>query len=682
MRIQPNTSIDYLESNLGVAEREELRTSEVRRRKLEKTARILTGRTTDLKLQMQGDGAYCTKDDDGNVIINIPTEPVEQVATNLPPKIWDKLFQEVEMMHEIGHELYTDWPSMENTYYNQSLETREKFKQFWNVLEDGRIENQLRAKYAVENDLHIKNANLMVSNDGDSDELHLYQATMMAAMDLAKYDTGRLERLLDQNDFEVLLKHTEDQVVFEDQILPLLENKIPGIITEPESVKANEKIGILWSKVWDIIEQESKEDVNQMGEDDMRPEQEPDDADNRGSGSGGQTASRLVLQEPGDEDDEDEEGEEDGDDEGSQSGADGDEEEDDDSSPEERDGGQGDADESEEDDADGDGDGDGDSEGDEDGDEDALSPGSEDDLDEIEQEVQSEMGSEVRNEAQAASNEEDMLEEAKQLLNVAQEEDVDIQFPTEAEAEANHVFEVMEDRVTDARSNGRRISRILNRKLKKEKRDDVSTKQRRGKLDPFQMIPASRGDPKSFKQTDSPDGKDYRAMIVSDRSGSMTYGNSDLVDPLERSVGALTWALEDLDIPVSVLSLYRGDINVEKPYGSDMKKCINRMFTGRNDGGTPLTRAVQIARSRMDGSGYPFMIVVCDGRPNDNDTFREEVMKTNFPVLGIRLYEDESDESAARSWVTDMSDVFSRVVIAKEDELTSALRQISNEVMF
>jgi Mg-chelatase subunit ChlD len=186
------------------------------------------------------------------------------------------------------------------------------------------------------------------------------------------------------------------------------------------------------------------------------------------------------------------------------------------------------------------------------------------------------------------------------------------------------------------------------------------------------MVHAARGSTRVFKKEEQGDEKDYSCIVVLDRSGSMAR---DGIHEAEIAVSALTTALEDVGVDSSVIDLYQSQARLVKPFGQDAKDVKENLVNGAATGGTPLTEVLHLARERVTDHDNPFMIVITDGRPGNKESYREELDKCHFPVLGVYLSgEQKGDE-----------DYFHRQVYVGgrgQDEIRTKLHNLANEVMF
>lgn len=230
------------------------------------------------------------------------------------------------------------------------------------------------------------------------------------------------------------------------------------------------------------------------------------------------------------------------------------------------------------------------------------------------------------------------------------------------------------------RRKSNQLKRILDQRLQQERRSKRKRGRRRGKLDPRSLPRLARSDPRVFQKEDDPDQKEYRFVFVLDRSGSM----GSKIEAAERALVMLSHALEQLDIEVSIVDMYRSSARLAKPFGVQTKHSLDRLLTGATGGSTPLSEVLRVARERVEGGNeVPAMIVLTDGQPNDPQSYLEELKRTNFPVLGVYLDLGRSSRSAATRRFDGSAQFYDRrKIVIDEAEIADDLRALCREVMF
>lgn len=253
-KITPNTTLKGIRRNIGASSRERKRTSERRRNRLERLARWVSGE--DVVVKFVDKQARC-EDRNGVMVISVPSDEHEQVETDLDPAVWDFVFQKAELVHELLHVLYTDFEVFEE-YIDEAddMYRKQVFKSIFNIAEDGAIERQGAAKMNIENDLKIKNENLLRATEPGMETVNgnrsfgLWGGLQVVLMDKVKYDVGRARKLLNpKNDDYYLMADEEREALVE--LLPRIFEFREEVLSEPNG---GERIRIAWDFYEDIIE--------------------------------------------------------------------------------------------------------------------------------------------------------------------------------------------------------------------------------------------------------------------------------------------------------------------------------------------------------------------------------------------------------------------------------------------
>lgn len=234
--------------------------------------------------------------------------------------------------------------------------------------------------------------------------------------------------------------------------------------------------------------------------------------------------------------------------------------------------------------------------------------------------------------------------------------------------------EVLTHRKKKAEAHGKRCARIFKRRLRRAQRDKVVTGKTRGKhIDGRRLMRTERGKIDIFEQKREGKKKNYSCMIVCDRSGSM----SDYIDDVELAAGAVAYGLEEVGVDVSLLDTYNSKTTLAKPFGGDVDDFAEKLFANRVSGGTPLRYTLRFARSRIvrGANDLPFMIVITDGRPAQIEATKEEIKKSQFPVLGIYLN--------GKNDVSDQLKLYdSAISVSNDEDVGQALINLINSIIF
>lgn len=230
------------------------------------------------------------------------------------------------------------------------------------------------------------------------------------------------------------------------------------------------------------------------------------------------------------------------------------------------------------------------------------------------------------------------------------------------------------------RKEGRRLSNILRRQLQQEQRSDYRHDRRQGDLDTRVTHRLALHDFKVFREEISPEEKDYDAVFVLDRSGSM---QSDMKGA-ERATATLLTALEEIDIDTCLIDMYQSEPRVAKPFGVDVEGRLESILTGDNGGGTPLSPCLELAREHLrKRDTHPFLVVVTDGRPKNEQRYQRVIKRTNFPVLGVYLDFSANSLDQIPDSILESGNLFHRrKIITSESELLPELRSLCQDIMF
>ena len=572
MKLRPNTAIQKLKSYAGFGDdREKLRTSSRRRRYLEMLAAI---HKPDVNLKIQGGKAYCRMVD-GDTLIVIPAEEMPQKATDLDGDIWDLLCQKTQTYHELGHHLYTDWPSFEHHKNNLvEMNYESAFKHMWNVLEDAAIERILSQRFDIDRDLTVKNANIIEADPIDA-PIDMFGAIMITVMEY-KHPVGNLARLLDDgNDDFVFDSDIED--TFREDVLPEVTERAEAIKSENDPV---ERTKMIW-ELWDEVVFPHLPDIPHLPDDLMMmvgQMVEPDSDLTEGVS--------FTMPLPDDLESEVDEQIE---------------------SPDEYE-----------------------------------SPQNPDELSELEEEYEEDMSKANSNDDDKDDEMEEEIESYQEAVDELSEEqsdfDPELWLPGAYDLIISMGDKSAEEMQMAAEKASRKLASELRQNLRQERRNGVTTGQRSGKIDQNRVHLSQRGETRLFKRIDKPDEKDYSCVILLDRSGSMTdFGRN--IKPVIEGVGALAYAMEEVGIDVSVMSLLDDRPAVEVPFAGSVDQYGKYLFHESTAGRTPIAQALAMVRKQVEkrSNTHPFVVVVTDGEADDEPAYHEELEKCNFPVVGVSV---------------------------------------------
>lgn len=641
-RINSDSEIESVIANLGIGNEEKLRESERRQENLEKFAQLRSRNPqTTLNLDETHTAFVEADDEDGFVDITVSSKPFEQKISELPQKYHDYLVQKALTGHEVGHILYSSYPALEkfsDKVREDELDTpgndkndadtiESMFQDFYNALEDGAIEKFLSENYLLDEELLHLRATIhedeywgkeIPLKDETEYQYPFYMALMTAAINLGVYDNGELWKLLDENNEQHFFAKRGgeiDRKMFVDECLPLLKKEIPNIQSETDAYNRTEKIYELWSELKKYIDRSTTQGKK---EHQMMKEQQDNNSYEKG-------VPQNISEDHGEQSKEPISGSGSGNEEVS-------------------------------------------------GGEEESGTYGEKRRDRAETSYENGQGGDIEE-----KGEEGVMQEAKQEGNDWSDE---IEEVINALGAGDGIDEigiaedntVKSERFRKAKNLSKRTSRLFERRLRQLKKDKTIRNKRRGDFDTSALVEAERGSTRCFKQTRSGDEKNYRCMVVVDRSGSM----SSHIEDVELAVGAITWGLEENGVDTCIIDTENSMTTLSKPFGSNTDSFKEKVFGGRCSGGTPLRYTMDFARKRMSrGDGdVPFCIVITDGRPRNESKFKDQVRKANFPVLGMYLTNNREN-------VKDQLSLYDKsVVVNNEDDVNQKLINLINKIIF
>lgn len=734
--ITPSTDIGRLAQQLHrQTSPAQLRRSEQRRQDLEQYA-VTMADGQELRLQLDTDkqnSARVTLRGE-HPVIWIPARKFPQPVTDFDRKPYDYLLQKTLTIHEIGHVLYTDQEAVDNAMSAVAPQHHEFFHRIWNALEDGAIEEELRREFNVAGDLAVTNANFGAAGAKGVNEYGMADAILTACLDLAVHDSGRLDALIDPDDSSTRFKDSQHRQPFISAVLPELQDAAADVVGESDPEARAERILELWERLKEILNLDELEspqidhggkgnhadqdsgtgdtadNLDDIDEDSLRELvnriANRDDSDSSetqtGDGSAGQDSDRTqddITEGDGSTDnggatDAASGGKADG------SGTVGSEAADDDSQDDtamaESEAGQADVDTETNEREDGTGDtssGDAGQQSEDDGSQTTPNP-SEDSVEtpsrqpdrerQLAQEEDDTLSEGVidgyerrvqEQESEAEATTEDVQEEFEALRRALERIDEADEQPTELEV--TNPSPPRTDAWMDAKRTGNRLKRILNQRLQEEERGRMRRGLRRGTIDSRALVRIKTRDYRLFRKREKPETKDYAAVLILDRSGSM---NRD-IEETEEACASMAYALSALNIETCVIDVCGRTPKLAKPFEVDPEDCTETLLTGETSGSTPLTPALRVARERLkERDEFPFVVILTDGRPNKRRKYMDELERCQFPVLGVYVNFGGSSDPAS---VDQSSEYFDeRRIVTSRNQLPDELRKLCQSVMF
>lgn len=304
----PREAIDEVRDRLDPAD---LRSSDARRRNLQTFASLVADQTINVNLAPIGT-AWINQ----HLLppeMCITCRKVPQVGTDYSRIAFDRILQYGMAAHECAHARYTDERAKMSHLDRIDSRFKGAAKHFWNILEDGAIEEQLRHDFSngkVGQWLDILSKNFrddheygieylleqlpddirdtipeQIFDEIDSlseqtTALPFLNAVMVAVMDLAVYNSGRLCKLIDPENTDYVFRSDQERDIFL-EFLPRLSETSIAVLSTADAVRRTDIIFECWADLQQILQDEDL--VDQVGEVPDQPGGEngrPNDADN------------------------------------------------------------------------------------------------------------------------------------------------------------------------------------------------------------------------------------------------------------------------------------------------------------------------------------------------------------------------------------------------------------------
>jgi Mg-chelatase subunit ChlD len=633
-KITEDSTVEEVMMQLGLGENEELRESERRKMTLEKFAQ-LRSRNPQTTLKIENTKTAFVEMEEGVEQfqnITITSRPFEQKGDSIPSKYHDYLIQRAMTAHEVGHILYSSYPIMREFMdkveddelqqgHNQKVanEYVDMFQFFYNALEDGAIENFLSSDFLLGEELDYLRETIHEGNyfgkemempTGKEYIYPFYFAVIAATISIGIYDNHEIDKLLDTDNDKFNFASRGG----EEDRRRFVKDCLPLLEKEIPKIQSETNVRERTEKIYNLWN-EVREFIDRSvtpGRNELQQKKQEIDGDSYMDGVPENLSSGHGEETKQPIQPASKNGEEE--------------------NPGER---RRDS---------------------------AKSAHGDNESSNIEEKGKEGVQQEAMNQDGDWSEE---LEEIIKALSAGGGVE-EIVVAEDGEVNSN--------RMKKAKNQSRRTSRLFSRRLRHMRKDKTVRNKERGVFDSRALIQAERGSTRCFAQKKPGNNKDYRCMIVLDRSGSMMNRIGDV----ELAAGAVAWGLEDNDVDTCIIDTEDSKTTLSKPFGTKTKDFQKKIFAGRCGGGTPLTGTLKFARQRMKrGKGQvPFMIVITDGMPRDTSSFKEELRKANFPVLGLYLNNN-------RSGVKDQLSLYDKAVVAKDDDdINQKLINLINKIVF
>jgi hypothetical protein len=217
------------------------------------------------------------------------------------------------------------------------------------------------------------------------------------------------------------------------------------------------------------------------------------------------------------------------------------------------------------------------------------------------------------------------------------------------------------------------IERLQNSKHNGNRRGTTS-----GRPDPSLLFNTASGNPNIMSRRTPGDEKEYRFVLILDRSASMKFGTGEAIKRAEEAVAQVAIALEACGVEVSIIDFYNDNIRILKPFEQSVKESRNRLLTAEAEGRTPLGKAVGVAKAQLDSYHEPgHIIAITDDDPTDTERYLTEVESSPYPIHGalIDLAQRQPSHDSRNRDLYDTS-----ISVSSKDELRSKLIHLAERL--
>lgn len=600
--------------------------SERRRSELQRLANVLTDPGLEIRVTFEPSGAFAHRAREGaphDFEIHIPVERFEQVQTDQAPALWDRRVQFGLLFHELGHVMYSDFERFEHQQSELLPRHRDVYRTLFNAAEDVVIEAQLAAEFSLARDFETLNETFRRLQHRDHeryveayapDEAYTYTVYEALCVGILEHGFGaesRFRAILDPGADRYRVHDGRRDVVA--ALAPDVAAYVDDMLALPAGRDRVDRSVAFFETVREHLADLPSVQSIRMQTEGFRPIEAGDYV----IGSADR-ATDLPDRTP------------------ATGGTAPDTSASDSSTGVDATSGRGDT----------------------------SRPGASQD-----DETGGEAGADgsVPSLLDGDRGESPLEREAAELLDLVQAEDVGLDRTGVVEPDD---VEGDRGRWEAAKRRAEPLARDLRSTLRRRRRADERAGQRTGRIDPQRLARAAQGRDRVFKRRVRGDERDYRCLVVLDRSGSMA---GDRIRDAESATAQLVHALHDVGVDVSVLSLLDNAPFLELPFGGTPDRYADALTAGRTYGWTPLTDTLEIARNRLDaGAGTrSFIVVVTDGAPDDEDAFLDQLDRCNVPVYGV--YIDGDPGTHAR--------FFDRIVYTDSSTLDTTLRALARQLL-
>lgn len=181
----------------------------------------------------------------------------------------------------------------------------------------------------------------------------------------------------------------------------------------------------------------------------------------------------------------------------------------------------------------------------------------------------------------------------------------------------------------------RPLKQALQNRLDNTAKDDIQRGTTSGRLQSGLLYNLAVNNPNVMGQRRPGDNKDYRFVLILDRSSSM--GGED-IKRAEDAVVQAALALDACGVDVCIIDFYQNGIRILKPFEQPIEECKSRLLTGATSGRTPLGKALAFATEQLELYREPgHIIAITDDDPTDESRYREVLASCPYKVHGALI---------------------------------------------
>jgi Mg-chelatase subunit ChlD len=183
----------------------------------------------------------------------------------------------------------------------------------------------------------------------------------------------------------------------------------------------------------------------------------------------------------------------------------------------------------------------------------------------------------------------------------------------------------------------RPLAQTFKYRLKDANKDNKKRGTTAGTPDSSLLYNTSTGNPNYMAQRTRGDSKRHSFVIILDRSSSMSFhtSNKSPVENAEEGVVQAALALEECDVDICIIDFYHGDVRILNPFHQPVEEAKHRLLTGESGGGTPLGKALAVAKTQLDAVGGPgHVLAMTDDDPTDEERYHAEATNCQYPIHG------------------------------------------------